>query len=85
MSRFDAAANTAYILSANGRAENVNASFAVEGLEAGQTIHVLNEDRSIVAGAGSFADAFAGVSRHVYAVDCAATAGAAAHWDFCHR
>jgi hypothetical protein len=84
MSRFDAAANTAYILSANGRAENINASFAVEGLEAGRTIRVLNEGRSIVAGAGSFGDTFAGVSRHVYAVDCKATAGAA-HWDFCHR
>jgi len=84
MSRFDAAANTAYILSANGRAEIINASFAVEGLEAGRTIRVLNEGRSIVAGAGSFGDTFAGVSRHVYAVDCKATAGAA-HWDFCHR
>ncbi len=85
MSRFDAAANTAYILSANGRAENINASFAVEGLEAGQTIRVLNENRSIMAGAGSFTDTFAGVSRHVYAVDCKASAGAAAHWGFCHR
>jgi hypothetical protein len=85
MSRFDAAANTGYILSANGRAENINGTFAVEGLEAGQTIRVLNENRSIVAGAGSFSDTFAGISRHVYAIDCKATSGAGAHWDFCHR
>jgi hypothetical protein len=57
----------------------------VAGLEAGQTIRVLNENRSIVAGVGSFSDTFSGISRHVYAVDCTAAAGAAAHWDFCHR
>lgn len=85
MSRFDAAANTAYILAANGRAENINGNFAVEGLAAGQTIRVLNENRSITAGVGSFSDTFAGISRHVYAIDCQATAGAAAHWDLCRR
>ena len=87
MSRFDPAAGVAYILAANGEAKTIPGNFAVKGLEAGQKINVLFENRTIIAKAGSFSDEFAGVSRHVYAVQCAAgasqTAGSAAAFPVC--
>ncbi len=74
MSRFDPAAGTAYILSANSTTQTVQGNFQVQGLAAGQQIAVLYENRTITAGAGSFSDTFAGISRHVYAIQSAATA-----------
>jgi hypothetical protein len=73
MSRFDPGTGTAYILSANSSTQTVPANFAVQGLAAGQQISVLYENRTITAGAGTFSDTFAGVSRHVYSIQSAAT------------
>jgi hypothetical protein len=73
MSRFDPAANTVYILSANSAASTVQANFMVQGLTAGQTVTVLYENRTITAHSGFFSDSFAGVSRHVYAIHPANT------------
>jgi hypothetical protein len=73
MSRFDPATGTAYILSANSGSQTVQGNFAVNGLAAGQQIAVLYENRTITAGAGSFSDMFAGVSRHVYSIQSATT------------
>jgi hypothetical protein len=70
--RYDSVADSLYILSVNpsagGTAPNVQGTFTVRGLAAGQSVSVLFENRSITAQAGSFSDAFAGVSRHVYAI-----------------
>ena len=91
MSRFDPGTGTAYILSANSASQTVQGNFLVQGLAAGQQIAVLYENRTITAGAGSFSDTFAGVSRHVYAIQStttgltasiASTTGAAASRDW---
>ncbi len=82
MARFDSTTNTVYILSANSRPESIRGNFSLKGLGPGQTIRVLYEDRSIVTEAGSFSDTFAGVSRHVYAIDCKSEATGS---DFCHH
>jgi hypothetical protein len=66
MSRFDPTTGTTVILSANSAAQNVQANFLVQGLTAGQQITVVYEGRTITAGAGSFSDTYAGISRHVY-------------------
>jgi uncharacterized protein (TIGR03437 family) len=66
---------TVYILAANPTAKLVQGQFAVRGLAAGDQISVLFENRSIRASAGGFSDAFAGVSRHVYAIRNEITAG----------
>jgi hypothetical protein len=73
MSRFDPGTGTAYILSANSGTQTVQGNFTVSGLAAGQQIAVLYENRTITASAGSFADTFAGVSRHVYSIQSATT------------
>jgi hypothetical protein len=70
--RYDSAADSIYVLSVNpalsGASANVQGNFTVNGLISGQTVSVLFENRSITAQAGSFTDAFAGVSRHVYQI-----------------
>jgi hypothetical protein len=58
-----------YILAVNPIAQNVSATFHIDGLAAGQPIHVMFENRSITASAGGFTDNFAGVARHVYVVN----------------
>ncbi|HEV2448624.1 MAG TPA: hypothetical protein VGS58_21975, partial [Candidatus Sulfopaludibacter sp.] len=68
MSRFDPTTGTAYVLSVNPVATNVQGNFTVQGLAAGQQITVLNENRTITAGPGYFTDSFTGVSRHVYTI-----------------
>lgn len=73
MSRFDPGTGTAYILSANSGSQTVQGNFVVEGLAAGQQISVLYEGRTITAGANSFSDTFAGVSRHVYSIHASNT------------
>ncbi len=73
MSRFDLGTGTAYILSANSGTQTVQGNFTVSGLAAGQQIAVLYENRTITASGGSFADTFAGVSRHVYSIQSATT------------
>jgi hypothetical protein len=67
MSRFDPTTGNVYILSVNG-VTPLTGSFRVQGLAAGQTVTVLNENRTITASAGSFRDTFDGISRHVYAI-----------------
>jgi hypothetical protein len=70
--RYDAAADSLYVLSVNpflgGVSANVQASFTVKGLTAGQKVTVMFENRTIAAQAGGFTDAFTGVTRHVYQV-----------------
>ena len=69
MSRFDPTTGNVYILAANGVTSNtLTGSFRVQGLAAGQTVTVLNENRTITASAGSLTDTFAGISRHVYVI-----------------
>ena len=70
--RYDAAADSLYILSVNpalaGASANVQANFTVKGLTAGTNVTVMFENRTIAAQTGGFTDAFTGVSRHVYLV-----------------
>jgi hypothetical protein len=66
---------TVYIAAANPTATLVQGKFAVQGLAAGAQVSVLFENRTITASAGEFSDAFAGVSRHVYAIRNEITAG----------
>jgi hypothetical protein len=73
MSRFDPGTGSAYILSANSSTQNVQGNFAVQGLTAGQPVTVLYENRVLTSNAGSFSDAFAGVSRHVYSIHSSTT------------
>lgn len=73
MSRFDPAVGTAYILAANNSTQTVQGNFLVQGLTSGQTVSVLYENRTITASAGRFYDSFAGVSRHVYAINSPTT------------
>lgn len=68
MSRFDSGSGTSYILAVNPVAQTIHGNFLVQELKAGQTITVVNENRSITAGAGQFSDSFPGVARHVYAI-----------------
>lgn len=42
------------------------ATFTVEGLKAGTTIEVVDEQRTLIAGAGSFTDEFAPLAEHIY-------------------
>ena len=74
MARFDPVAGTTYILAANSTASTVQGNFLVQGLNIGQAITVLYENRTIIANTGFFTDTFAGVSRHVYTFGSAAAA-----------
>lgn len=58
-----------YVIAVNPTSATVNGSFAYAPLAAGKTVTVQFENRTITAAAGSFADTFAGVTRHVYVVD----------------
>lgn len=71
MSRLDSTTGTMYIMAVNPVAQTITGNFLVQGLTAGQTITVMNENRAITAGAGQFSDTFSGVARHVYAIHAA--------------
>ena len=64
---------TTYILSVNPTANSSQGDFLVSGLQAGTSVSVLFENRTIKAAAGRFTDSFAGVSRHVYVIPPAAS------------
>ena len=66
---------TVYVLAVNPTAKLVQGKFAVRGLSPGDQVSVLFENRTIRASAGEFSDAFAGVSRHVYAIRNEITTG----------
>jgi len=44
------------------------AAFAVEGLKAGTRIEVVDENRTLTAEAGKFADDFAVLAEHIYTI-----------------
>ena len=45
------------------------ATVSVEGLEAGTSVEVVDEDRTITAGDGQFTDAFAPLAEHIYRIE----------------
>ena len=57
-----------YIFAAAMRDVSSSAVVSVEGLEAGTTVEVIGEDRTITADAGSFADNFGGYDVHLYKI-----------------
>jgi hypothetical protein len=61
-------ADTTYILAVNPGGSTVTGDFHVQNLQAGQTIAVLFENRTITADDGTFTDTFSPTSRHVYAL-----------------
>ncbi|HJN16613.1 MAG TPA: hypothetical protein QGH10_14005, partial [Armatimonadota bacterium] len=44
------------------------ATVSLEGIEAGASVEVIDEDRTISAGEGQFTDAFAPLAVHIYRI-----------------
>jgi len=57
--------NAVYVIAVNSGWNPVDAKVSVPGL-AGRTMHVLDENRDVYSGDGSFSDSFAPLGVHVY-------------------
>jgi hypothetical protein len=56
------------------RARETEATIKVEGLAAGATVHIVDEDRTLQSQAGAFTDAFAPLAVHIYRLGAPAAA-----------
>jgi len=64
-----------YVFSCELRKESQSVQFNVDGLEAGTTISVYGEERTITAGSGSFTDSFDPLGVHIYEIPSPGSSG----------